>query len=100
MQDKQLTVLQSRVQEAATSCPDAQRVLSKLFPEAFNDDDEGPLQFRYGSAQVAVDGNYSVDITVRASGDLHNRGLWLSPNYIWSIVKDNQGASVLTARKR
>ena len=42
---KELKVIADRVLEAANGCPDAKRVLEKLFPEVFEGDKRMPLVF-------------------------------------------------------
>jgi len=98
--DKTLTVTESRVQEAARSCPDARVILQTLFPESFkpkNDRVEFVADDRFIRS---VDGTIMAQIRPCGNELYYHRSIWLSSSYNWSFEIDNTGARVLVARPK
>lgn len=112
---KTLTITDERVKEAAAHCPDAKRVLEKLFPDTFVPQDEymlvpNELGNTKDPCSFSVDGQPLSMVSVmarRCSGNFVGKGVYLACStstnkaYLkleWSIVKDNEGMSVLVAK--
>jgi hypothetical protein len=91
----ELKVTAERVKEAAASCQDADRVLRKLFPEAFAP--EPVLVVTRSDGALRVDGEL---LMARNSGNFAGRAIYLDGSHRWDIVKDNQGATCLVAYRQ
>lgn len=98
-----LEITDDKVRAAAESCPDAKRVLEKLFPEVFVVDNIyriakpgiGELANRFGPLTL---GSRSISLKRRANGNLEGT-IYLQAGINWSIEKDADGTSCLVARK-
>ena len=94
----ELKITREKVLEGAASCPDAKRVLEKMFPEAFKGEDR---RVRFVSVQGLIkDLNGKSMIEPRTGGSHQGRGLYLSAMYDWTIEIDSSAAQVLVARHR
>ncbi len=51
-------------------------------------------------SDIRLPGGGINDICGRTSGELRGRGVYLSTNFDWLIVTDNQGSEVLIAMKK
>ena len=112
---KTLTITDERVKEAAASCPDAKRVLEKMFPDVFVQQDEYmmvPNELTGEKSPFTVDGKPITLLSAlarRSGAEFRGKGIYLCrvvyPSHgthpiklDWSVVKDSQGESVLVAK--
>ena len=93
-----LKVTKERVLEAAKGCPDADRTLRKLFPEAFTHEIV-KMELSLQGFKRAESPHLSM-VEVRPSGNLSGC-LWLnSGGFDWSFEKDDIGGLCLIARTK
>ncbi len=91
----ELKITSERVQEAAKSCPDAKRVLEKLFPEEFEPKEPELESFAGLVIPLNIWG-----LGLRRYENYKGRALCLGPGFAWKIEIDSAGYQVLTATKK
>lgn len=91
-----VTIDIDKVKAAAATSPEAKKALQVLCPEAF----ELPYVTFEGFKPFLCDNGREGAMNVRQYGSLAGRGLFLSSLYVWEIVVDDMGESVLTARRK
>lgn len=95
MDKNNLTVTRERILEAAARCPTAKETLKTLFPAVFEDDKY------YNLSEQKNESFFSNPfLCVQMYGSLATKGFYLSPNYNWEIVKDDQGNKILVPTKK
>jgi len=107
---KMLKITKEKVLEAAEKYSEAKEVLRTLFPEAFDKYfdlsklktleyvDNGRI-FSFDSCQYAGFDDY-LFLQIRFGGEYANKGFYLSKNYKWQLVEDEDGALVLLPTKK
>ena len=96
----ELKVTQERVLEAAKGCPDAQRVLQALFPEAFKAEHTN-LELRFDNLKVASACNSNMlvaEIRGSSNPEYHHRALYV-PNSIKASIEKDGTTTVIVFRK-
>jgi len=93
----ELKVDSERVREAAFECSDADKILRKLFPEAFLGNLVSFTSLDHGLGTHLVNNDV---ICIRSSGEYRGKGIYLSDTYKWEIVRDNEGFLVLIGRQK
>lgn len=93
MSAKDLAVNPERIRAAARSCPDADKVLRAIFPEAFESEAQSP----YVAVSIT---RQELTLDMRRTGDLAEHGWYLNGERLrYAVVRDNQGFQVLVLKK-
>jgi len=90
----ELKVKTSRVLEAAKTCPDTKRVLEKLFPEAFEEED---LSFDIQDFKIY---SHVPSIVARTAGKYKGKAFCLDPDCNWELILEDDCIPVLIPTKR
>ncbi len=104
MKMNELKVHEEHVLAAMRDCPEAKKVLEKLFPEVKKEGKEFDFSKLphtiLGDRLPLPSGFRNTSIQIRASGSYRNRAFWLDDSLNWNIVRDSEGQEVLIPTRK
>jgi len=93
-----------QILEAAKTSKEAKQALRKLFPSYFEDEEYFDFSkcshYTFFLGDNKPVGFYNTSIQIRRTGNLQNKGFFLSCDLNWKIVIDNKGQKVLVPTKK